>query len=61
MTEIQNCTLRFDKKTASVDFDSLQFWTEIFAKIFKSVWKPNPCIDPLETKIVSKFTLFFGW
>ena len=31
------------------------------SKTFKSIWKPNPCLDLLEKKyIVSEFTLFFA-
>ena len=58
MTEIQKCTLQFDTKTASVEFcqHAVLDWD------FKSIWKPNPCMDPLEKKIsiISEFTLFFA-
>ena len=47
MTEIQKCTLQFDTKTASIEFcqHAVLDWD------FKSIWKPNPCMDPLEKKI----------
>ena len=46
MTEIQNCTLQFDTKTASFEFcqHAVLDWD------FKSIWKPYPCMDPLENK-----------
>ena len=62
MTEIQNCTLWFDKKTASVEFCQHAVLDWDFAKIFKSIWKPNPCMDPLEKKIYSiKIYSIFWW
>ena len=44
MKEIQSCILQFDKKTASVEFcqHAVLDWD------FKSIWEPNPCMDPLE-------------
>ena len=47
ITEIQNCILQFDRKTASVEFcqHAVLDWD------FKSIWKPNPCMDPLEKKL----------
>ena len=32
MTDIQNCTLWFDKKMLQLNFVSMQFWTEILQK-----------------------------
>ena len=56
MTEIQNCTLWFDRKTVSVEFCQLA----VLDWDFNSIWKPNPFMDPLEKKsIVSEFILFF--
>ena len=46
MTEIQNCTLWFDRKNCFC-------WTcqlVILDWDFISIWKPNPCKDPLEKK-----------
>ena len=42
-----NCTLWFDRKTVSVEFCQLA----VLDWDFISIWKPNPCMDPLETKI----------
>ena len=57
MTEIQNCTLWFDRKTVSVEFCQLA----VLDWDFKSIWKPNPCMDPLEIKyIMSVLILFFA-
>ena len=57
MTEIQNCTLLFDKKTASVEFCQ----HAVLDLDFKSIWKTNPCMDPLEKKsAVSVFILVFA-
>ena len=44
MTEIQNCTLWFDRKTVFVEFCQL----EVLEWDFISIWKPNPCMDSLE-------------
>ena len=54
MTEIQNCTLWFDRKTVSVEFCQLA----VLDWDFISIWKPNPCMDPLEKKILLYQFLF---
>ena len=56
MIEIQNCTLQFDRKAASVEFcqHAVLDWD------FKSIWKPNPCMDPLEKKnSICQFLFYF--
>ena len=54
MAEIQNCTLLFDRKTVSVEFCQLA----VLDWDFISIWKPNPCMDPLEKKILLYQFLF---
>ena len=51
MTEIQNCTLWFDKKTASIEFCQLQINLEA-KSMYGSSWKKD--------SIISKFALFFA-
>ena len=51
MTEIQNCTLWFDKKTASIEFCQLQINLEA-KSMHGSSWKKD--------SIISKFALFFA-
>ena len=59
MTEIQNCTLWFDRKTVSVEF----FQLAVLDWDFISIWKPNPCTDSRLLKknsIISVFILVFA-
>ena len=48
MTKIQNCTLQFDKKTVSVNFRQRACLDWDLGQIFKSIWKSNAWMDPLE-------------
>ena len=58
MTKIQNCTLQFDEKTASVEFCQRAVWTEInlepleVKRMDGSSWKKN--------SIASVFILLFA-
>jgi hypothetical protein len=55
MTKVQNCTLQFDEKTASVDFVKVQSGV----RFGRPIWKPNAWLDPLEIFFYySIFTLF---
>ena len=48
MTKIQNCTLQLDKKTVSVDFRQRACLDWDLRQIFKSIWRSNTWMDPID-------------